>query len=275
MGLGTPSTSGCPIPWIPSMCSGLLSIATQPCGGADASGEPGQRTFGSHSWGRGPRGGWHPPQALAEADHGLLLLRSLDGARPEPPDLADGVAAGQVPLLAQVTGQQGARPAMAQHAVNCHGLDTRTRWVGGTAGPPCAARGTPWVTGDTHFGTASMEPLPGVTFPHPLPSSSQMCQPPEMSPGVTTLPQMCVPLQVSPSQGVIPQVVSLPQGISPSKVPFPKMSPPPGVTPDAQGVPHQGVILPRCHPLQSVPHHQGAILPNVPPQGVPPRASPH
>lgn len=81
-------------------------------------------------------GGWHPPQALAEADHSLLLLRGLDGARAEPPDLADGVAAGQVPLLAQVTGQQRARPAVAKHAVNCHGLDTRTRRVGGTAGPP-------------------------------------------------------------------------------------------------------------------------------------------
>lgn len=223
MGLGTPSTSGCPIPWIPSTCSGLLTTLTSAVEGQMPPvrqnwGHLGATAGGGDPHGdRGPRGGWHLLQALAEADHSLLLLCSLDGAGPEAPDLADGITGGQVPLLAQVTGQQGACPAMAQHAVNCHSLGTGTRCVGGTARPPRHSLGDrrcpPW---QCLHGTSRhlLSPAP-LVFPG---VPSWKCQPPETShpPGVTTLPQACVPLRCHP-----PKVSFLKSCPSPTKVPSP------------------------------------------------------
>lgn len=247
MGLGTPSTSGCPIPWIPSTCSGLLTTLTSAVEGQMPPvrqnwGHLGATAGGGDPHGdRGPRGGWHLLQALAEADHSLLLLCSLDGAGPEAPDLADGITGGQVPLLAQVTGQQGACPAMAQHAVNCHSLGQDV-WVALPDHPV-----TPWVTGDARLGSAFTEPR--VTFSHPHPSSSQV------SPlgSVNPLRRHTHPVSQPYHRRVFPSGVTLPRCHSSSHVPLPlrchppEMSSPSKVSPTTK-VPSFQMPLPKYLP---------------------------
>lgn len=77
-----------------------------------------------------PPRGLHVPEAPVELHDSLLLLPCLDGARPQPADLPDGIAAAHLLSLHQVAGQHGARPAMPQHAVHSHRLrrDTGTPW---------------------------------------------------------------------------------------------------------------------------------------------------
>ena len=103
---------------------------------------------GSDTETRPPITGLHLLNTPAELDHGLLLLPRLDGARPQSPDLLDGVAATHLPCLRQVAGQHGARPAVSQHAVHCHSLAASAAPSAGTGtdGRGCSPTTRPSTT---------------------------------------------------------------------------------------------------------------------------------
>lgn len=63
--------------------------------------------------------------ALVKLDHGFLLFLSFDGAFSHFANLSDGVNAGNLLGLHQVTSQHGPSPAVTVHAVDRHALRRR------------------------------------------------------------------------------------------------------------------------------------------------------
>lgn len=65
--------------------------------------------------------------ALVKLDHGFLLFLSFDGAFSHVANLSDGVDAGNLLGLHQVTSQHGPSPPVTVHAVDRHPLRRRRK----------------------------------------------------------------------------------------------------------------------------------------------------